>query len=55
MPIPPVLVAMLRPPVVQPGVPPMSQRAVGRDGFEFTAPITRDGPGWRATGELPRW
>ncbi|KOV63356.1 cell division protein FtsK [Streptomyces sp. MMG1121] len=25
----------------------------GRDGFEFTAPITRDGPGWRAEGDLP--
>ena len=22
--------------------------AKGRDGFAFTAPITRDGPGWRA-------
>jgi DNA segregation ATPase FtsK/SpoIIIE, S-DNA-T family len=25
----------------------------GRDGFAFTAPITRDGPGWRAEGDLP--
>ncbi|WP_406294668.1 cell division protein FtsK [Streptomyces sp. NBC_00624] len=25
----------------------------GRDGFTFTAPITRDGPGWRAEGDLP--
>ncbi|MGW7645050.1 cell division protein FtsK [Streptomyces bobili] len=28
-------------------------QAKGRDGFEFTAPITRDGPGWRAQGNLP--
>ncbi|MFF6991661.1 cell division protein FtsK [Streptomyces sp. NPDC010273] len=36
------------------GIPAISQaQAKGRDGFEFTAPITRDGPGWRATGELP--
>ncbi len=27
--------------------------AKGRDGFVFTAPITRDGPGWRAEGDLP--
>jgi S-DNA-T family DNA segregation ATPase FtsK/SpoIIIE len=27
--------------------------AKGRDGFAFTAPITRDGPGWRAEGDLP--
>ncbi|MGH4027842.1 cell division protein FtsK [Actinomycetota bacterium Odt1-20B] len=27
--------------------------AKGKDGFEFTAPITRDGPGWRAEGNLP--
>jgi S-DNA-T family DNA segregation ATPase FtsK/SpoIIIE len=27
--------------------------AKGRDGFSFTAPITRDGPGWRAEGDLP--
>ncbi|MGW6456284.1 cell division protein FtsK [Streptomyces sp. NPDC055078] len=25
----------------------------GHAGFEFTAPITRDGPGWRAEGNLP--
>ncbi|WP_398857363.1 MULTISPECIES: P-loop NTPase family protein [Streptomyces] len=25
----------------------------GQDGFVFTAPITRDGPGWRAEGDLP--
>ncbi|WP_199835386.1 cell division protein FtsK [Streptomyces sp. JHA19] len=28
-------------------------QAKGRDGFTFTAPITRDGPGWRAEGDLP--
>ncbi|MCP9207106.1 cell division protein FtsK [Streptomyces cucumeris] len=27
--------------------------AKGHDGFAFTAPITRDGPGWRAEGDLP--
>ncbi|WP_405728892.1 cell division protein FtsK [Streptomyces sp. NBC_01537] len=27
--------------------------AKGRDGFVFTSPITRDGPGWRAEGDLP--
>lgn len=27
--------------------------AKGREGFAFTAPITRDGPGWRAEGDLP--
>ncbi|WP_028815307.1 cell division protein FtsK [Streptomyces flavidovirens] len=27
--------------------------AKGRDGFVFSAPITRDGPGWRAEGDLP--
>nr|WP_312892766.1 cell division protein FtsK [Allostreptomyces psammosilenae] len=27
--------------------------AKGRDGFTFTAPITRDGPGWMAEGDLP--
>ncbi|MEU6891542.1 cell division protein FtsK [Streptomyces sp. NPDC046557] len=27
--------------------------AKGREGFVFTAPITRDGPGWRAEGDLP--
>ncbi|MEV1023523.1 cell division protein FtsK [Streptomyces sp. NPDC050264] len=36
------------------GIPAISQAQVkGRDGFEFTAPITRDGPGWRAEGNLP--
>ena len=25
----------------------------GRDGIAFTAPITRDGPGWRADVDLP--
>ncbi len=28
-------------------------QAKGRDGLAFTAPITRDGPGWRAEGDLP--
>ncbi|WP_107081763.1 cell division protein FtsK [Streptomyces sp. SBT349] len=28
-------------------------QAKGRDGIAFTAPITRDGPGWRAEGDLP--
>jgi S-DNA-T family DNA segregation ATPase FtsK/SpoIIIE len=28
-------------------------QAKGRNGLEFTAPITRDGPGWRAEGDLP--
>ncbi|MEU1312188.1 cell division protein FtsK [Streptomyces cinnamoneus] len=28
-------------------------QAKGREGFTFTAPITRDGPGWRAEGDLP--
>jgi DNA segregation ATPase FtsK/SpoIIIE, S-DNA-T family len=27
--------------------------AKGRDALAFTAPITRDGPGWRAEGDLP--
>ncbi|WP_314172197.1 cell division protein FtsK [Streptomyces winkii] len=27
--------------------------AKGRDPLTFTAPITRDGPGWRAEGDLP--
>jgi S-DNA-T family DNA segregation ATPase FtsK/SpoIIIE len=27
--------------------------AKGRPGMAFTAPITRDGPGWRAEGDLP--
>ncbi|MFE0729635.1 cell division protein FtsK [Streptomyces antibioticus] len=36
------------------GIPAINQaQAKGRDGFEFTAPITRDGPGWRASGNLP--
>ncbi|WP_194963017.1 cell division protein FtsK [Streptomyces sp. VN1] len=36
------------------GIPAISQaQAKGKDGFEFTAPITRDGPGWRAEGNLP--
>ncbi|MFF4524186.1 cell division protein FtsK [Streptomyces bluensis] len=36
------------------GIPAINQaQTKGRDGFEFTAPITRDGPGWRAEGNLP--
>ncbi|MGW2043739.1 cell division protein FtsK [Streptomyces sp. NPDC001858] len=36
------------------GIPAINQaQAKGRNGFEFTAPITRDGPGWRAEGNLP--
>ncbi len=36
------------------GIPAINQaQAKGRDGFQFTAPITRDGPGWRAEGSLP--
>ncbi|OQD55259.1 cell division protein FtsK [Streptomyces phaeoluteigriseus] len=36
------------------GIPAINQaQAKGRDGFEFTAPITRDGPGWQAEGNLP--
>ncbi|KIF69280.1 cell division protein FtsK [Streptomyces sp. AcH 505] len=36
------------------GIPAISQaQAKGRTGFEFSAPITRDGPGWRAEGDLP--
>ncbi|MFF5518983.1 cell division protein FtsK [Streptomyces coeruleorubidus] len=36
------------------GIPAINQaQAKGRDGLEFTAPITRDGPGWRAEGNLP--
>ncbi|MFF8191888.1 cell division protein FtsK [Streptomyces bobili] len=36
------------------GIPAINQaQSKGRDGFEFTAPITRDGPGWRAQGNLP--
>ncbi|MCG0286086.1 cell division protein FtsK [Streptomyces sp. PSAA01] len=35
-------------------IPSINQaQAKGRDGFTFTAPITRDGPGWRAEGDLP--
>ncbi|WP_030380070.1 MULTISPECIES: cell division protein FtsK [unclassified Streptomyces] len=36
------------------GIPAINQaQSKGRDGFEFTAPISRDGPGWRAEGNLP--
>ncbi|MEU6214247.1 cell division protein FtsK [Streptomyces sp. NPDC047023] len=36
------------------GIAPINQaQSKGRDGFTFTAPITRDGPGWRAEGDLP--
>ncbi|WP_345653731.1 cell division protein FtsK [Streptomyces tremellae] len=36
------------------GIPAINQaQGKGRDGFAFTAPITRDGPGWRAEGDLP--
>jgi S-DNA-T family DNA segregation ATPase FtsK/SpoIIIE len=36
------------------GIPAINQaRAKGRDGLAFVAPITRDGPGWRAEGDLP--
>ncbi|MEV6757295.1 cell division protein FtsK [Streptomyces sp. NPDC051214] len=28
-------------------------QAKGEEGFTFTAPITRDGPGWMAEGDLP--
>ncbi|PLW71562.1 cell division protein FtsK, partial [Streptomyces sp. DJ] len=36
------------------GIPAINQAmGKGRDGFTFTAPITRDGPGWRAEGDLP--
>ncbi|MEV7089449.1 cell division protein FtsK [Streptomyces sp. NPDC093085] len=36
------------------GIPAINQaQTKGRDGFQFTAPITRDGPGWRAEGNLP--
>ena len=35
-------------------IPAINQaQSKGRDGFTFTAPITRDGPGWRAEGDLP--
>ncbi|MCQ8772267.1 cell division protein FtsK [Streptomyces telluris] len=36
------------------GIPAINQaQAKGGDGFAFTAPITRDGPGWMAEGDLP--
>ncbi|SDK79441.1 cell division protein FtsK [Streptomyces indicus] len=36
------------------GIAPINQaQAKGKPGLEFTAPITRDGPGWRAEGDLP--
>lgn len=36
------------------GIPAINQaQGKGRPGFAFTAPITRDGPGWRAEGDLP--
>ncbi|WP_308294021.1 cell division protein FtsK [Streptomyces sp. UNOC14_S4] len=36
------------------GIPAINQaQAKGGDGFTFTAPITRDGPGWLAEGDLP--
>ncbi|MGY0024579.1 cell division protein FtsK [Streptomyces sp. YJ-C3] len=36
------------------GIPAInSAQTKGGDGFTFTAPITRDGPGWRAEGDLP--
>ncbi|MFC5719610.1 cell division protein FtsK [Streptomyces gamaensis] len=36
------------------GIPAINQaQAKGGPGFEFTAPITRDGPGWLAEGNLP--
>ncbi|MDT0270030.1 cell division protein FtsK [Streptomyces sp. DSM 44915] len=36
------------------GIPAINQaQAKGRDGLAFVAPITRDGPGWRAEGDLP--
>ncbi len=36
------------------GIPAVSQaQAKGGPGFTFTAPITRDGPGWLAEGDLP--
>ncbi|MFF2651698.1 cell division protein FtsK [Streptomyces sp. NPDC058045] len=36
------------------GIPAINQaQAKGGDGFAFTAPITRDGPGWLAEGDLP--
>ncbi|MFE7131924.1 cell division protein FtsK [Streptomyces sp. NPDC057638] len=36
------------------GIPAINQaQSKGGAGFSFTAPITRDGPGWRAEGDLP--
>ncbi|WP_327368686.1 cell division protein FtsK [Streptomyces sp. NBC_01217] len=36
------------------GIPAINQaQSKGGDGFNFTAPITRDGPGWLAEGDLP--
>ena len=36
------------------GIPAVNQaQAKGGTGFSFTAPITRDGPGWLAEGDLP--
>ncbi|MEE1929837.1 cell division protein FtsK [Streptomyces sp. TRM 70351] len=36
------------------GIPAISQaQSKGGDGFKFTAPIARDGRGWRAEGDLP--
>ncbi|QKW10881.1 cell division protein FtsK [Streptomyces sp. NA04227] len=36
------------------GIPAINQaQSKGGPGFNFTAPITRDGPGWLAEGDLP--
>lgn len=36
------------------GIPAINQaQSKGGPGFSFTAPITRDGPGWMAEGDLP--
>ncbi|MGX1975472.1 cell division protein FtsK [Streptomyces kronopolitis] len=36
------------------GIPAINQaQSRGEDGFNFTSPITRDGPGWLAEGDLP--
>ncbi|MFD3885041.1 cell division protein FtsK [Streptomyces microflavus] len=36
------------------GIPAINQiQSKGGEGFTFTAPITRDGPGWLAVGDLP--
>ncbi|OEV31542.1 cell division protein FtsK [Streptomyces nanshensis] len=36
------------------GIPAINQQqAKGGEGFKFTAPIARDGRGWRAEGDLP--